>query len=112
MLTLTPAAAREIQSAALRSGLPDDDWALRIAADVDAEGAIRFGLGFDEEREADLRSRERTTERQARRRQDVAFARWAVRRGRRWAARAGRVGARGSQGWRAAQVLLGGQIRP
>ncbi|BDI03802.1 molybdopterin-guanine dinucleotide biosynthesis protein B [Sphaerotilus microaerophilus] len=59
-----------------------------------------------------LRSRERTTERQARRRQDVAFARWAVRRGRRWAARAGRVGARGSQGWRAAQVLLGGQIRP
>ena len=54
MLTLTPAAAREIQSAALRSGLPDDDWALRIAADVDAEGAIRFGLGFDEEREADL----------------------------------------------------------
>jgi iron-sulfur cluster assembly protein len=54
MLTLTPTAAREIQAAALRSGLPDDDWALRIAADVDAEGAIRFGLGFDEEREADL----------------------------------------------------------
>ena len=54
MLTLTPAAAREIQAAALRSGLPEDDWALRIAADVDAEGAIRFGLGFDEEREADL----------------------------------------------------------
>lgn len=54
MLTLTPAAAREIQSAAMRSGLPDDDWALRIAADVDAEGAIRFGFGFDEEREADL----------------------------------------------------------
>ena len=54
MLTLTPAAAREIQAAALRSGLPEDDWALRIAADVDAEGVIRFGLGFDEEREADL----------------------------------------------------------
>jgi putative DNA primase/helicase len=60
----------------------------------------------------ELRSRERTTERQARRRQDVAVVRWAVRRGRRWAARAGRVGARGSQGWRAAQALLGGQIRP
>lgn len=53
MMTLTPAAAREIQSAAERSGL-DEDWALRIAADMDDRGAIRFGLGFDEEREADL----------------------------------------------------------
>ena len=54
MLTLTPAAARAIQAAALRSGLADDDCALRLAADVDATGALRFGMGFDEEREADL----------------------------------------------------------
>lgn len=54
MLTLTPAAARAIHAAAQRSGLADDDWALRLAADVDAAGALRFGMGFDEEREADL----------------------------------------------------------
>lgn len=54
MLTLTPAAAHAIHAAAQRSGLADDDWALRLAADVDAAGALRFGMGFDEEREADL----------------------------------------------------------
>lgn len=54
MLTLTPAAARAIHAAAERSGLDDDDWALRLAADVDPAGALRFGMGFDEAREADM----------------------------------------------------------
>ena len=54
MLTLTPSAAREIQAAAERSGLDDGDWALRIAADVDTGGELRFGMGFDEARQADL----------------------------------------------------------
>jgi iron-sulfur cluster assembly protein len=53
MLNLTPAAARAIHSAAERSGL-GDEWALRLAADVDGDGALRFGMGFDDEREADL----------------------------------------------------------
>lgn len=53
MLSLTPAAARAIHTAAEHSGL-GDDWALRLAADLDAEGALRFGMGFDETREADL----------------------------------------------------------
>jgi Fe-S cluster assembly iron-binding protein IscA len=53
MLTLTPAAASAILDSARRSGL-EDDWALRLAADVDEQGDLRFGMGFDEEREADL----------------------------------------------------------
>lgn len=53
MLSLTPAAARAIHAAAEHSGL-GDDWALRLAADVDDAGALRFGMGFDETREADL----------------------------------------------------------
>lgn len=53
MLSLTPAAARAIHTAAERSGL-GDEWALRLAADLDEAGALRFGMGFDETREADL----------------------------------------------------------
>lgn len=51
MLTLTPAAAAAILAAANRTGA--EGMALRLAARADADGAVEFGLGFDEERERD-----------------------------------------------------------
>lgn len=51
MFTLTPAATNEILAAAERSdaiGL-----ALRVAAQRDDDGSVRFGMGFDEERVGD-----------------------------------------------------------
>ena len=51
MLKVTPAAAAAILDSASRSGA--DGMALRLAAKVGADGAVQFGLGFDEEREQD-----------------------------------------------------------
>jgi iron-sulfur cluster assembly protein len=51
MLKVTPAAAAAILDSAHRSGA--DGMALRLAAKVGADGAVQFGLGFDEEREQD-----------------------------------------------------------
>jgi iron-sulfur cluster assembly protein len=51
MLKVTPAAAAAILDAAHRSGA--DGMALRLAAKVGDDGAMQFGLGFDEEREQD-----------------------------------------------------------
>lgn len=52
MLMLSPAAAHEIRTAAPRSGA--DGLALRLAARVEADGSLAFGMGFDEQREGDL----------------------------------------------------------
>jgi iron-sulfur cluster assembly protein len=53
MFTLTGAAARQIQQAAHASAA--QHLALRIAAKVDADGSIQYGMGFDDPREMDLK---------------------------------------------------------
>lgn len=53
MLTLTPAAARQIH-AALDQHPEDEQLALRVAAHVGADGELEFGMGFDEQRDGDL----------------------------------------------------------
>jgi iron-sulfur cluster assembly protein len=51
VITLTPAAARQIRQSA---GVGEDDAvSLRIAARAGADGGIEFGLGFDEHRTGD-----------------------------------------------------------
>ena len=51
MFKLTPAAAEQIRSAADSQA---DHPALRVAAKIDDDGEISYGMGFDEERENDL----------------------------------------------------------
>ena len=51
MFRVTPAAAEQILIAA---EVQDDEPALRVAAKVDDEGQLVYGMGFDEERENDL----------------------------------------------------------
>ncbi|MDO8933509.1 MAG: iron-sulfur cluster biosynthesis family protein, partial [Rhodocyclaceae bacterium] len=51
MFKLTPAAAEQI----LRSAeVQDDEPCLRVAAKIDDDGEIVYGMGFDEERENDI----------------------------------------------------------
>jgi iron-sulfur cluster assembly protein len=52
MFTLTPAAAAQIRKAAADSGAAE--MALRVAAQRDTDGAIAYGMGFDELREGDM----------------------------------------------------------
>jgi iron-sulfur cluster assembly protein len=52
MLTLTPAAAAQILAAALESDA--EGMALRVAAKIEDDGQLTFGLGYDEQRENDL----------------------------------------------------------
>lgn len=52
MLTLTPAAATQILASSLESGA--EGMALRVAAKIEDDGQLTFGLGYDEEREHDL----------------------------------------------------------
>jgi iron-sulfur cluster assembly protein len=52
MFTLTPAAAEQIRRAAEAQ---DDKPVLRVAAKVDDDGGMSYGMGFDEERENDQR---------------------------------------------------------
>lgn len=52
MFTISPSAAHEILAAVERSGAAG--LALRVAAQAEADGSIRFGMGFDEPREGDL----------------------------------------------------------
>ena len=52
MLTLTPAAATQIHASSLESGA--EGMALRVAAKIEDDGQLTFGLGYDEEREHDL----------------------------------------------------------
>ena len=53
MFTLTSAAARQIQHAANTSDA--QHLALRVAARVDADGSIQYGMGFDDPDESDLK---------------------------------------------------------
>ena len=53
MFSLTPAAAQQIQQAANASGAAD--LALRIAAKVDPDGSLQYGMGFDEPKDEDMR---------------------------------------------------------
>ena len=52
MFLLSAAAAAEIRATAPRSGA--EGLALRVAARLDDDGALAFGMGFDEQRECDL----------------------------------------------------------
>jgi iron-sulfur cluster assembly protein len=52
MFTWTGAAARQVQMAASNSGT--QEMALRIAARLDTDGGVQFGMGFDEAKEEDL----------------------------------------------------------
>ncbi|HTY04757.1 MAG TPA: iron-sulfur cluster assembly accessory protein [Rhodocyclaceae bacterium] len=51
MFRVTPAAAEQIRNAA---EVQDEDSALRVAAKIDDDGGLVYGMGFDEERENDL----------------------------------------------------------
>ena len=53
MFSLTPAAAQQIQQSASASGAAD--LALRIAAKVDSDGSLQYGMGFDEPKDEDMR---------------------------------------------------------
>lgn len=53
MFTLTSAAARQIQQTASASGA--QELALRIAAKVDADGSMQYGMGFDDPKEEDMK---------------------------------------------------------
>lgn len=52
MFTLTPAAANRILDSARESDA--EGMSLRIAAKIEEDGQLAFGLGFDDEREHDL----------------------------------------------------------
>lgn len=52
MFTLTPAAATRILDSARQSDAVG--MALRVAAKLEEDGQLTFGLGFDDEREHDL----------------------------------------------------------
>lgn len=53
MFTLSSAAARQIQQAAIASGA--QEMVLRIAARVDADGSMQYGMGFDDPNDEDLK---------------------------------------------------------
>lgn len=53
MFTLTSAAARQIQQAASASNA--QDLALRVAARIDADGSLQYGMGFDDARDEDMK---------------------------------------------------------
>jgi len=51
MITITPAAAAQIQTSAIQGGT--QGLALRIAAQRSPDGAIQYAMGFDDTRRAD-----------------------------------------------------------
>ena len=53
MFTLTSAAAQQIQQAARDSGA--ENLALRVAARLETDGSIDYGMGFDDAGEQDMR---------------------------------------------------------
>lgn len=53
MFSLTSAAAKQIQQAADDSGT--NEMALRVAAKMDADGALQYGMGFDDPNEEDMK---------------------------------------------------------
>ena len=52
MMTLTSQAAQQVLKAAGQTGAQGSP--LRIAARVDADGSVQYGMGFDEQREHDM----------------------------------------------------------
>lgn len=53
MFDLSPQAAQELRNAFERSD-DADGLALRVAARVEADGSLAFGMGLDEQREGDM----------------------------------------------------------
>lgn len=53
MFSITNNAAKQIQQAAAASGA--QQLALRVAAKIDADGTLQYGMGFDEPAEEDLK---------------------------------------------------------
>lgn len=51
MITITPQAAEQIRKSAALSGI--EELSLRLAARLDANGAIEYGMGFDRRAEGD-----------------------------------------------------------
>jgi iron-sulfur cluster assembly protein len=51
MFRVTPLAAEQIRNAA---DVQDEDSTLRVAAKIDDDGGLVYGMGFDEERENDV----------------------------------------------------------
>ena len=53
MFTLTSAAAQQILQAASTSGT--QEMALRIAARIDTDGSMQYGMGFDDPKDEDMK---------------------------------------------------------
>jgi iron-sulfur cluster assembly protein len=53
MFTLTSAAAQQIQQAANDSGA--QEMALRVAARLEPDGSMQYGMGFDDPKDEDLK---------------------------------------------------------
>jgi iron-sulfur cluster assembly protein len=53
MFTLTHSAAKQVQQSAKDRGA--QDMALRIAAKIDVEGAMQYGMGFDDPTDEDMK---------------------------------------------------------
>lgn len=53
MFTLTSAAAAQVRQAAQASGA--QSMALRIAASIDADGSVQYGMGFDDPQDEDMK---------------------------------------------------------
>jgi iron-sulfur cluster assembly protein len=53
MIRLTPEAAEQIQDSAAQPGM--EGMQLRIAATEAEDGGLQFGMGFDEERDNDIK---------------------------------------------------------
>jgi iron-sulfur cluster assembly protein len=53
MFSLTLAAAQQIRKSAAQSGT--QDMALRVAAKLDSEGTLQYGMGFDEPCDEDMK---------------------------------------------------------
>ncbi|MDP2368176.1 hypothetical protein [Rhodoferax sp.] len=53
MFTLTSAAAQQVRQAASASGA--QEMALRIAAKIDADGSVQYGMGFDDPKDEDMK---------------------------------------------------------
>lgn len=53
MFTLTSAAALQIQQAADTS--ESQDMALRVAAKIDSDGSLQYGMGFDDPKDEDMK---------------------------------------------------------
>ena len=53
MFTLTSAAAHQVRQAARASGA--QTMALRVAAKIDPDGSVQYGMGFDDPKDEDMK---------------------------------------------------------